>query len=106
MQISWGAACSTAHGYDAPNPLAGLEGGTWDLLVDSIPPAAGAPPTQWLIENTIAPYQIEEDSGGNTSGLLQTFRSNSTTFWQSSSVHDGYSWTPASPGALPHQTPR
>ena len=83
------------------HPFPVLEFETWELLVDSILPAADTPPTQWLIENVIAPYQTKDDVGSNRIGLLQTFRSNSTTFWQSSSEDDGYSWTPASPGALP-----
>ena len=101
VQIGRGAACVAADSLDAPTPFAVLEGQTWELLVESILPAAGTPPTQWLIENIIAPYQNKDDVGSNRSGLLQTFRSNSTTFWQSSSEDDGNSWTPASPGALP-----
>ena len=74
-----------------------LQGQTWELVTDTIQPAADMPPTQWLIENVIVRYTAP---GSNSSAMMQSFRSNSTNLWQSWSMDDGVTWTDAKPGRV------
>lgn len=74
-----------------------MQGKTWSMLASAIPPAANTPATQWLIENVIVRYR---DTISGASSLLQTFRSNTSSLWQSRSFNDGRTWTAAVPGPI------
>ena len=75
-----------------------MQGKTWQEAVHVIKAAVKSPKSKWLIENAIAPFQ---DNRTGTSGLLQIFRDDTGSVWQSYSLNDGQNWTDAVPGPLP-----